>query len=130
MDSYHINIAGFGIDDKYLNTLNTLNLNNMEIIKKGDIWNKRTGKKHTDNIIRICTTTTYEDGIKPAVDFLIKQIKKNKQISLLLSKCESVELQIWISYGNEVLIPNIHISREQLSYLAKIGTNIDVSIHP
>ena len=123
---YRVNIAGFGVNDV---DVESLVINGLEVTKRGDISNKRTGAVHTENIIRICTTTTYEKGFEPAIDRLLRKIKNNHHLAVLFSQCPYVELQIRVMTCNrEFGIPAISISKEQLAYLSTIGACVDVSV--
>ncbi len=65
MGKCRANIAGFGIEDRLIASVN---LPELEIARKGDIWNKRPGKKYEENIITITSIATYEKGFGSAID--------------------------------------------------------------
>ncbi len=126
MEKYVINLTGFGIEDSYINSIN---IRDLRIIKKGDIWNKRTGKKYEENIIRISLTTTYEEGFGSVIDQILSKLESTSLLSKLFMNCRYVELQIWISLDDENRVPSIHISQEQMTRLTKIKAHIDVDIN-
>ncbi|GBC62893.1 hypothetical protein DENIS_3877 [Desulfonema ishimotonii] len=125
MENYRINLAGFGIDDEFLMHLN---INDLEITKKGDIWNKHTGKKYEENIIRISGSTTYEKGFGIAVDSIIKRVESDTLLNNLFHRCEYVELQIWICQDDDHRVPSITLSPEQMEFLIKLKANVDIDV--
>jgi len=126
MENYIINLTGFGIDDSYIEDIN---ITELKIKRKGDIWNKRTGKKYEENIIRISSTTQYEEGFGPAVDNILCKLETISLLSNLFLNCRYVELQLCIFLDDSNRVPSIHISLEQLQRLSKFNANIDVDIN-
>jgi len=129
MEQYRINLAGFGIeDDKLLPLEHGLSIE-LEITRKGEIWNKRTGKKHEENFIRLLDSTTYEMGFSPKIDEFIIILESNPILKAAFQSCNMIELQIRITMiGDESRIPHIHISANQMKYLSEIGARVDVDL--
>ena len=75
MEEYVINLTGFGIDDSHIERIK---INELIIKRKGDIWNKRTGKTYEENIIRISFSTTYEEGFGPVIDKILEKLESKK----------------------------------------------------
>lgn len=129
MKKYRINLAGFGIDDDKLLSLQPDMVIGLEITRKGEIWNKRTGKKYEENAIRVLDSTTYEAGFSPKIDDFIKMLESNSVLKDAFQSCEVIELQIRVKMeGDETGIPSIHITSEQIKYLSQIGARIDVDL--
>jgi hypothetical protein len=129
MEQYRINLAGVGInDDKLLPLEDGLSIE-LEITRKGEIWNKRTGKKHEENIIRLLDSTTYEKGFSPKIDEFITILESNPILKDAFQSCNVIELQIRVTMiGDEIGIPHIQISTSQMRYLSEIGARIDVDL--
>lgn len=129
MKQYRINLAGFGIDDDKLLSLQSNMVKGLEITRKGEIWNKRTGKEYAENIIRLLDSTTYEAGFSPKIDDFIKTLESNPILKNAFQNCTEIELQIRVTMrGDEDRIPSIHISSDQMKYLSEIGARIDVDL--
>jgi hypothetical protein len=126
MSEYIVNLAGFGIDD---DTIASLDNKGLQIKKRGDVWNSRTGKKYPENIISISCDTSYEKGFGPIIDEIINKLKSSQSLLDTFEKCNYVELQIWASLDVDYHVPSIHISLEQMKFLAKINANIDIDIY-
>ena len=75
MKKYRINLAGFGIDDDKLLSLQPDMVIGLEITRKGEIWNKRTGKKYEENAIRELDYTTNEARFSPKIDDSINMLE-------------------------------------------------------
>jgi hypothetical protein len=129
MEQYRINLAGVGIEDDKLLPLQSEAVDGLQILRKGDIWNKRTGKKYEENIIRLLDSTTYEIGFSPKVDDFIKTLESNPVLKDAFQNCTLIELQIRVTMrGDEDRIPSIHVSSEQVKYLSVMGARIDVDL--
>jgi len=126
---YRINLAGFGIEDDHLLRLEHGLTVELEITRKGEIWNKRTSKRYEENTIRLLDFTTYELGFSPKIDHFIKLLEANPILKEAFRSCNVIELQIRVTMrGEETGIPWIHISSDQMRYLSEIGARIDVDL--
>ena len=126
ISAYYADIVGYGIKDEYIASID---IDGLRIARTKDLSDKQTGERYLGNVIAICTMTTCETGVEPAVDQLINQINENPLLGDLFKLCGYVELQIHVSsYGGKLPIPNFGISKEQLSFLKTINADIDVSI--
>ncbi|MFA6292174.1 MAG: hypothetical protein WC637_10350 [Victivallales bacterium] len=126
MKKYRVRIAGFGLPDEFVQ--NYRGSIDLEIKRKGQIHNKRTGSKYDENIIAIEEHTTYEKGFEEAIDRLISLIKTEPRVSGLFDKCSYIELQVWVRLDDENRVPNIHLSPSQVDFLSKMKAHIDVDI--
>ena len=127
MTQYRVNLAAFGTDSKYLATAEKFGL---EITKKGEIWNRRTGTRFDENIIRLLNHTTYEDGFEPAIEEIILKMEESPQLMGMFQNSPKVELQIRIEQSDDDgLVPSIHMTARQLGFLSKIGAEVDVDIN-
>ncbi|WP_027360600.1 DUF4279 domain-containing protein [Desulforegula conservatrix] len=126
MEQFTIRIAGFGLPDEFIT--DSLGLNALNVNRKGEIWNIRTGKCYEENIIFVKDKTTYESGFEEALDRLIVLFNSCPMISELFTKCSYKELQIWASMGDEKLVPSIHLSPEHVLFLSSINAHIDIDI--
>ena len=128
-NQYRINLAGVGIEDDDLLRLEHELTIELEITRKGEIWNKRTGKKYEENSIRLLDFTTYEMGFSPKIDDIINILEANPILKDAFRSCELIELQIRVTMrGDELGIPSIHITSDQMRYLSEIGARIDVDL--
>ena len=126
---YRINLAGFGIEDADLFRLEHGLTIELEINRKGEIWNKRTGNKYEENIIRLLAFTTYEMGFSPKIDDFINILETHPILKDAFRSCDRIELQIRITMrGEEVGIPSIQLSSDQMRYLSEIGARVDVDL--
>jgi hypothetical protein len=129
MEQYRISLAGFGIEDDKLLSFQSDMVTGLEIIRKGEIWNKRTGKEYTENIIRLLDFTTYEAGFSPKIDGFIKMLELNPILKDAFQSCDEIELQIGVTMrGDETGIPSIQLSSDQMKYLSEIGAHIDIDL--
>jgi len=129
MEQYRINLAGFGLNDDELLPLRVNMVTGLEIIRKGDIWNKKTGKEYAENIIRLLDSTTYETGFSPKIDGFIKILESNPTLKNAFQNCTEIELQIRVTMrGDETGIPSIQLSSSQMQYLSSVGAHIDIDV--
>ena len=128
MNSGTINLAGFGIQDSLL----VANENSPLIIRrKGDIWNARTGKKYSENNIRLKKQFQDINDIEDTVNELLSDLN-SLGLNMLFMECREVELQVWILLDDaeEILanLPAVNFSKEHIHTLNKLNASIDVSI--
>ena len=129
MEQYRINLAGIGIEDDKLLPLQSDMVMGLEITRKGELWNKRTGKRYEENAIRLMDSTIYEAGFSPKIDDFIKILESNPILKDAFQSCDLIELQIRVTMrGDETGIPSIHITSDQIKYLSEIGARIDVDL--
>lgn len=125
MESFIINLAGFGFPDQYLDVPC---VSSLEILKKGDVWRRKTEEKYKENIAILSITTTYEDGFGSVIDKIIGIIKNDGCLFEMFSSCGYLELQIVVSMGDNYRIPHIHISKNQMRFLLSMDADIDIQI--
>lgn len=126
MNKYRLFLSGFGLDDIILESLDD---NIIEIKKRGEIWNKVTGKRYEENIIRFKCDVDYNLGYESAISILVGKIKNDQCLLKALLACNYLELQIFIDGECETPIPSIHINHEHLSFLTALNAHIDISIN-
>jgi hypothetical protein len=126
MKDYYMNLAGFGIDNDVIASLNE---KDFQIKKRGAVWNIRTGKKYPENIISISKDTSYEKGFGPIIDEMINDLKSSQFLLNTFAKCDYVELQIRVRLDEDNHVPSIHISLEQMIFLSEINAHVDVDIY-
>jgi hypothetical protein len=123
--NYRLNFYLLGVSDDLISQLDS---NQIEIKRKGDIWNKRTGKRYNENIVKKIIYTTYEEGFQLAVDKLISFIGSNPQYKNIIAFAKEVTMQICIDLDEECRVPYIKFTSEQLAYLSAINSDIDFHI--
>ncbi len=124
-NNYRLNFYILGIEDEFVDQIDPQQL---EIKRKGAVWNKRTGKQYVENIAKKTILTTYEAGFQPAVDQLIKFIKENEFVNILLQSSREVSLQVCVDLDDECRVPYIRFGPEQLDFFSKIQSDIDFHI--
>ena len=125
MEKYRLNFYIVGIGDAQADQLDNQQI---DVKRKGDIWNKRTGKKYEENIAKKTIYTTYEEGFQPIVGELIAFIKENSHTSTLLKHAREISLQICVDLDDECRVPYIRFSPEQLAFFSEINSEIDFHI--
>ena len=125
MEKYRLNFYIVGINDIQVEQLENYLI---DIKRKGDVWNKRTGKQYKENIAKKTIYTSYEKGFEPIINELIFFIKENTFVSRLLEHAREISLQICVDLDEECRIPYIHFTSEQLSFFSKINSEIDFQI--
>lgn len=123
-EKYRINFKGFGLPDNALSLIPKTA--NIEVNLKGEL--QYQNKYCDENIISLKSSTTYENGFKPAIDDQIRFLKGRNDLLELFRKCRDIELQLWIDLNDENRVPSIHFTPEQLSFLAELKVHIDIDI--
>lgn len=124
-EKYRLNFYILGVDDALADQLVSQQI---EINRKGDIWNKRTGKKYEENIVKKTLYTTYEEGFQPIVDELIVFTEQNPFMGALLEDSREVSLQICVDLDDDCRVPYICFTTRQLVFFSKINSEIDFHI--
>jgi hypothetical protein len=125
MNNFRLNLHIIGFEDTLIGALN---LEDIVVMRKGDVWNKRTGKQFTENSIEKTVQTTYEEGFGPALDKMIQFIVKNPTILNLIKIARLVSFQICVDLDDECNIPYIGVTKEQIAYLAEINAELEFHI--
>lgn len=125
MKKYRLNLYVLGLDEAYLDQIDD---QQFVVQRKGDIWNKRTGKQYEENIVKKRMYTTYEKGFHSVVDEIITFIEENSIFSKLLCHAREISLQICVDLDEENRVPYIRFSPKQLAFFAKINAEIDFQI--
>ena len=126
MDKYTVRFTGFGAADSAVDIAKSMGL---EVMKKGDVWNKRTGKQFDENVFSLTETVSYAEGFDVGIMRLVKIINGSAQLLSIYKACAYIELQIWISPSASRSIPSIHLRNEQLRWLSEIRADVDVAIY-
>ena len=130
MNRFRVNLAGIDFTDEKFELLETKNIPELEFNRKGDIWNPRTGKKLKNNIVRLKTNVSYQEGYILKIDHLISLLESDTELKEIFLSCDEVELQIRVGalVDDKQGIPYLGLNPHQMEYLAKIGARVDVSI--
>ena len=126
MDNYTVRLTGFGAPDTSIEIAISACL---EIMRKGDVWNKRTGRQFDENVFSLTESVTYEEGFTVGIMRIIEKIDKSDILLSLYTTCTHVELQVWASPNVSRSIPSIHLTKEQVKWLADIHADVDIVVY-
>jgi hypothetical protein len=127
MSKYTVNLAAFGLPDDMVqvDTLPSV----FYVKRKGEIWNSRTGKIHTENFVRLEDKTVYEEGYDQAFNRLFSLVNKDATIRKYFEVANYVELQVWLWIDDDVGVPSLHFEPEHISFLNSLKAHVDVDIY-
>lgn len=125
MHDFSLNLICVGFDEGLLGGLEQ---EGVRVFRKGDIWRKRTGQKYQDNIARLTLPVTHDSGYGDTLDRLITRINNEDTLSNLLLKCREVEVQFSASLDNELQMPHLHLTAQQLHFLSNINAEVDIHL--
>ena len=123
MEKYRLNLYISGVD----NELDESCIGDVKILRKGDVSNKRTGKKFSETIVTKTIYVDYESGFNYAIDKMINFIINNQKITEIINKSKNVTFQVCVDLDEECNVPYINFTPKQLNYL--VGINAEIEFH-
>lgn len=123
MSDFSLNLICEGFEENFLVALNT---ENITILRKGEAWRKQIIK---NNIIILTLQVTMEHDYGIALNNLIEQFEVQNPLQSLVLNSRYVEIQFSISVNDNLLLPCLHLTNEQLEFISKINAELDFSIH-
>ena len=127
MSKYTVNLKAFGLPD---DMVRADTLPSMFVVKrKGEIWNPRTGKLYTENIVWLEDKTVYEEGYDQAFSRLFSRVNEDETIRKYYEAAKYVELQVWLRIDDDTGIPSLHFEPEHISFLNSLKAHVDVDIY-
>lgn len=119
-----VTLAGFGADS---DAIKMLDLQTVEVMHEDDVWRRRTGETYGENIVRISEVLRQSEGVEQAVKRLEARWRGSPALQSAIASCNYIELQVHATDCDQEM-PCIHLSAEQLVWLAECGAQIDVAL--